>query len=210
MAEIIVTSLFGDNKGGCCYEIMHDVGRGWQLSGCDWEFSGWDDSEAGVESTGGSKNMSLFDFMEKIIARLRQNGKIRTSETYLASLNSFRKYRKGEDIQLRDINAEVMEGYASWLERRGVVANTISFYARILRAVYNRAVEEGITENRLPFRHVYTGLDKTVKRALPIEMIRKIRALDLKDTPALNFARDMFMMSFMLRGMSFIDMAYLK
>lgn len=29
-------------------------------------------------------------------------------------------------------------------------------------------------------------------------------------TPALDFARDMFMMSFYLRGMSFIDMAFLR
>ena len=34
--------------------------------------------------------------------------------------------------------------------------------------------------------------------------------LDLSLIPAQDFARDMFMMSFYLRGMSFIDMTYLK
>ena len=93
---------------------------------------------------------------------------------------------------------------------RGTVPNTISFYTRILRAVYNRAVEDDIIENRNPFRHVYTGVDKTVKRALPLAVIKKIKALDLSLTPALDYARDMFLMSFYLRGMSFIDMAFLK
>ena len=37
-----------------------------------------------------------------------------------------------------------------------------------------------------------------------------LRTLDLSRTPALDYARDMFMMSFCLRGMSFIDMAFLK
>lgn len=37
---------------------------------------------------------------------------------------------------------------------------------RGLRAVYNRAVEKGLTVQRNPFRHVYTGIDKTVKRAI--------------------------------------------
>ena len=153
---------------------------------------------------------SLFNFMESIIIKLKQNGKIRTSETYTVTLNSFKKFREDEDIMLDCLNSEIMEAYEAWHQQRGVLPNTISFYTRILRAVYNRAVENEIIENRNPFRHVYTGVDKTVKRALPLSIIKKIKALDLSLTPALDFARDMFIMSFMLRGMSFIDMAYLR
>ena len=153
---------------------------------------------------------SLFNFMESIIIKLKQNGKVRTSETYTVTLNSFKKFRQDEDIMLDCLNSEIMEAYEAWHQQRGVTPNTISFYTRILRAVYNRAVENEIIENRNPFRHVYTGVDKTVKRALPLSIIKKIKALDLSLTPALDFARDMFIMSFMLRGMSFIDMAYLR
>ena len=153
---------------------------------------------------------SLFNFMESIIIKLKQNGKVRTSETYTVTLNSFKKFRQDEDIMLDCLNSEIMEAYEAWHQQRGLSPNTISFYTRILRAVYNRAVENEIIENRNPFRHVYTGVDKTVKRALPLSIIKKIKALDLSLTPSLDFARDMFIMSFMLRGMSFIDMAYLR
>lgn len=153
---------------------------------------------------------SLFNFMERIIVKLKQNGKVRTSETYTATLNSFKKFRKDEDIMLDCLTSQIMEAYEAWHQSRGVAPNTISFYTRILRAVYNRAVEDEIIENRNPFRHVYTGVDKTVKRALPIQTVKKINGLDLLLAPALDYARDMFMMSFMLRGMSFIDMAYLR
>ena len=153
---------------------------------------------------------SLFNFMENIIAKLKQNGKVRTSETYKSTLNSIKKFRKDEDIMLDCLTSEIMEAYEAWHHKRGVAPNTISFYTRILRAVYNRAVEDDIIENRNPFRKVYTGVDKTVKRALPLPVIKKIKALDLSLTPALDFARDMFLMSFYLRGMSFIDMAFLK
>lgn len=153
---------------------------------------------------------TLFNFMENQIIKLKQNGKFRTSETYTATLNSFKKFRRNEDIMLDCLNSEVMESYEAWHRQRGVAPNTISFYTRILRAVYNRAVEEEIIESRHPFRHVYTGIDKTVKRALPLSVIKKIKALDLSLTPSLEYARDMFLMSFMLRGMSFIDMAYLR
>lgn len=153
---------------------------------------------------------SLFNFMESIIVRLRQNGKIRTSETYRAALNSFKKFRKGKDIMLDRITSEVMESYEAWHKKRGVALNSISFYVRILRATYNRAVENGIIENRNPFRKVYTGVAKTIKRALPLPIIKEIKTLELTLTPALDFARDMFMISFYFRGMSFIDMAFLK
>lgn len=153
---------------------------------------------------------SLFNFMESLIARLKQNGKIRTSETYRSTLNSFKNFRQEEDIMLDCITSEIMEAYEAWHKKRGVAPNTISFYTRVLRAVYHRAVEDDVIENRNPFRKVYTGVDKTVKRALPLAVIKKIKALDLSLTPALDYARDMFLMSFYLRGMSFIDMAFLK
>lgn len=158
---------------------------------------------------------SLLAFMGSVIAKLRRNGKVRTAETYKATLNSFKTFLACQafvdgDIMLDSLNSEIMEAYEAWHQRRGVALNTISFYTRILRAVYNRAVEGGIVENRNPFRHVYTGVEKTVKRALPLAVIKKIKLLDLSQIPSLDFARDMFMMSFYLRGMSFIDMAYLK
>ena len=60
------------------------------------------------------------------------------------------------------------------------------------------------------FRRVYTGIDKTVKRALPLSVIRKIKDLDLSFSKAVDHARDMFLMSFYTRGMSLIDMTFLR
>lgn len=153
---------------------------------------------------------SLFNFMQSAIARLEHNGKTRTSETYKATLRSFKKFREGQDVYLDSLTTVMMEEYQAWLQQRGVTPNTISFYIRIIRAVYNRAIEEEIIENRRPFRRVYTGVEKTIKRALPLSAIKKIKSLDLSLKPDMQFARDMFILSFMLRGMSFIDMAFLK
>lgn len=157
-----------------------------------------------------AREYTLFTFTENIIGRLKQNGKIRTSEAYQSALHSFRNFRNGEDIMLDSLTSDIMEAYEAWLHKRSVLPNTISFYTRILRAVYNRAVEDNIIENRNPFRRVFTRIDKTVKRALPITILSEIKNLDLSPKPALEYARDMFLMSFYLRGMSFIDMAFLK
>ena len=157
-----------------------------------------------------TKEASLFSFWHNVIAQLKQLGKIRTSETYTATLNSFMAFRDEQDVPLDGISSDMMLLYEAHLKARGVRMNTISFYMRIFRAVYNRAVEKGLTAQNYPFRHVYTGVDKTVKRAIPIKAIKEMKELDLAMNSALDFARDMFLFSFYTRGMSFVDMAYLK
>ena len=157
-----------------------------------------------------TKEASLFTFMHGVIAQLKQLGKIRTSETYTATLKSFMAFREDQDVPLDGISSDLMLLYEAYLKARGVRMNTISFYMRILRAVYNRAVEKGLTPQKNPFRHVYTGVDKTAKRAIPVKAIKALKELDLSMKPSLDFARDMFMFSFYTRGMSFVDMAYLR
>ncbi|MCM1108927.1 MAG: site-specific integrase [Clostridium sp.] len=153
---------------------------------------------------------TFFTFMYDTINELNRLGKVRTGETYLSTLRSFARFRKDADLLVSELDAEMMMAYEAYLHDTGVSKNTSSFYMRILRAVYNRAVEKGLVDFRNPFKHVYTGVDKTAKRALPLDYIRKIRNLDLILTPSLEFARDMFMFSFYTRGMAFVDMAYLR
>ncbi len=155
-------------------------------------------------------DQTLFNFMQSVIARLQLIGKERTAETYHSTLKSFMKYRQEQDILLEDIDSDLMQMYEAHLQSSGITRNSISFYMRILRAVYNRAVEKELTENRHPFKHVYTGTEKTVKRAIPLKSIKQIKNMELPIKSSLDFARDIFLFSFYTRGMSFIDIAFLK
>ena len=76
--------------------------------------------------------------------------------------------------------------------------------------LYNRAVEKGLVTQRFPFKHVYTGVERTTKRAVPLRVIKQLRTLDLSLHPAKRFARDMLLFSFYTRGMSMVDMAFLR
>lgn len=153
---------------------------------------------------------SFSHFMKETIAQLQQQGKQRTAENYQATLNSFMSFRSNKPLLLDEINSEMMITYEAHLYRKGVSKNSSSFYMRTLRAVYNRAVEKKLTTQRNPFKYVYTGVDKTAKRAISLNAIKQIKQLDLSSMPHLDFARDMFLFSFYTRGMSFIDMAHLK
>ena len=156
---------------------------------------------------------SLFQFMNLLIALLLKNGQYRTSLHYKATLNSFKRYRDNKDIALKEIDAEVMRSYEAYLHHTvEVCRNTSSFYLRILRATYNRAVAKGLTPQQYPFTDVYTGIAPTRKRAIPTEDVSQIKHLEsVKDlTPKEEMARDTFLMSFYLRGISFIDLAHLR
>lgn len=153
---------------------------------------------------------SVFNFIRRQIHHKEQIGKVRSSETYRSMLNSFTCFRKGVDLTFDMMDGMLMELYEAWMRKCGLTRNSTSFYMRILRTNYKLAVEKGVTPDRHPFRKVYCGIDKTVKRSLPFSEIKKISALDLSRKPSMDFARDMFMFSFCTRGMSFIDMAYLK
>lgn len=178
-----------------------------KLHGSGNEFTANDIVEGFHESVNGQ---SFFHFMESVIVQLKRLNRVRTAETYTATLNSFIRFRKDNDVLLDEINSDFMMEYEAYLKAHGVTMNTVSFYMRILRATYNRAVEKDLTGQRNPFRHVYTGIDKTVKRAIPLKAIKRIKELDLSLKPSLDFARDMLLFSFYTRGMSFIDMAYLR
>lgn len=156
------------------------------------------------------KEDAFFIFMEKVIVRLRQLKHTGTANNYLSALSSFKRFRNNEDIPLDAIDQITMEDYQAYLISTGLSLNSISFYMRILRAVYNRAVEQDLTKDRRPFRTVFTGMEKTAKRAISIRDIRRIRELDLSRKPHLEFARDIFLFLFFCRGMSFIDAVFLK
>ena len=157
-----------------------------------------------------TQEASLCNYLHSAIAHLRQMGRERTAETYTSALRSFMTFTEGRDLPLDGLNSALMERYEAWLRSRGVRMNSSSFYLRILRAVYNRAVEDGLTPQRHPFAHVYTGVEKTAKRAVPLKTIKALKRLDLTGKPRLALARDLFLFSFYTRGMSFVDMAYLR
>ncbi len=152
---------------------------------------------------------TLVDYVHQLSDSLKQCGRYRTAETYRAALNSFLRFLPEDDINFIEINNHLINKYEQFLKTRGVISNTSSFYMRVLRTIYLRAVADGYTQDRHPFSQVYTGIGKTVKRAITLDDIHRIRGLpDL--TAQEEMARDMFLFSFFTRGMSFIDMAYLK
>lgn len=153
---------------------------------------------------------SFRNFVMKQVTRLEQRGKMRTGETYLSTYRSFMRFLNKDDIFLYEIDANKIEDYEIWLQKDGLTMNSTSFYMRILHTILNKAVKESLLSSCDFFQNVYTGIAPTTKRAVGVEDLKRIKALDLGLHLHLDFARDMFLLSLYFRGMSFIDMANLQ
>lgn len=155
---------------------------------------------------------NLVNYINLLSERFSMSGKKKTSENYKGLARRIEEFTGNDFTSIHDIDADFVETFEAWLLSRGVKRNTSSFYIRILRSVWNKAIDNGILPPTItdPFKHVYKGVDVTVKRAISVDDIKKIKSINLKAYPKLDFARDLFMFSFYTRGMSFIDIVCLK
>jgi len=157
-----------------------------------------------------SFNGYLFPFIDYVVKNLRESNRQKTASIYITAKASFKRFRAEQDVLLDKIDNDLMLKYETGLKNSGIMKNTISCYMRTLRSIYNQAVKRGLTTQKSPFSNIFTRNDKTVKRAVNEDIIVKIKNMDLTSHKKLALSRDLFMFSFYLRGISFIDMANLR
>lgn len=100
----------------------------------------------------------MLDYLRKEIGLLHDSGQFSTSRNYLRILNSFSSFLENCDIPLTALDSDTACKYEKWLWGRRVSKNSSSFYMRILRAAYNKAVQEQLVEQAFPFHEVYLSL----------------------------------------------------
>lgn len=153
---------------------------------------------------------NLTNYVDKLICGLHGEGRHETARHYQSTLNAFMRFRGGCDLRLDEIDPLLLKEFETYLFSTGICANTVSFYFRMLRAIWNRAVSDCLVEPcPMLFNNVHTRIEKTRKRAVEEEIILSLVALQLL-SPELLLARDLFLFSYYARGMAFVDLAHLK
>lgn len=165
------------------------------------------------------KTGNSFDFIqyaELQISRKRKIGKEGIAEAYRSTCASLKRYietfpGKVQDVQILDIDYRFVLGYKDFLYMQGVSENTVNYYLRNFRTIYNAAANEGYKVSKdNPFTHIHTKVCRTVKRALGKESMKRLLLLQLSDCPDLEFVRDLYLFSFYAQGMSFVDIVFLE
>lgn len=100
-----------------------------------------------------------------------------------------------------------------WLSRfedfcaRTACKNARNIHLRNIRAVFNHALDNGIT-TAYPFRRYKIRPEKTRKRSLPADDLRRLMTMEVE--PYAELYRDMFVLSLMLCGINAVDLYGLK
>ena len=147
---------------------------------------------------------------DQLIDRTRKEGRTSCAGNYGTAMRSFMKFLGCEDIPVTKISGAMMKRYELWLHDNEISRNTSSCYMRSLRSLYNQVSHATHTRNRNPFEDVFTGNEKTMKRAVGENVISKIAALTLPPDTRLCLSRDLFLFSFYAMDMPFVDVAHLK
>ena len=114
-------------------------------------------------------SLSLSEYARRQARFAFRKGRFSTARNYLTALRSFLRFHEGQDIPLSELTASLLADYERWLKANCKSMGTLSCYLRSLRAIYNKAVEEGLVADTHPFAKSYTGYPKTDKRSITVE-----------------------------------------
>ena len=162
------------------------------------------------DNTTAVRGQSVFGYVQSAIDSLTRQNRIGNAKKYGSFLNGLRRYRGGCDFTFQDLDEQLVKDYETWLLSGGNTINTSSAYLRVFRTIYYNAAKDGIVKRRQLFKGVYTGFPKTEKNAVDIDCLCRLRGLDLTRHKSMAFARDLFFLSFYMKGISFVDMAHLR
>lgn len=156
------------------------------------------------------KKEYFFVFTEEIIKDLIKAKRIGSATSYRTTLNSFKAFLNEKDILLIKIDHKFLTDYQTDCLSKGMKINAIGVYLRTLRAIINRAIDEDILlHTKYPFRKFSIKSEKTEKRAITKKQLKKVFDLKLKKGTNYWHSKNYFIFMFNMRGMNFIDVAYL-
>ena len=181
-----------------------------------------------ITATGAHKKATVFELRDMIQARINPTEETeespvtfcqwyeqfvqhhenrRTREIYKATLNRIREYDMSADSRtFDDITKSWLDAFFMWCAKSSPSVNARNIHLRNIRAVFNDAIDNGIT-TAYPFRRMRITPVPTRKRSIPIGQLREIMTCDVPRDKRRYY--DAFRLSFLLIGINLVDLCNL-
>jgi integrase len=124
-----------------------------------------------------------------------------------------------EGIAFREVDYPLIEGYRGWMESKtkyikgktkpALTKGGMAVYMRTLRAAYRSAVDVQLTPDKKPFKNGIIPVGEPLHRALTEAEFKALKEVTLEES-RLEHARELFLISFYLRGINFADLALMR
>ncbi|MEZ0610110.1 site-specific integrase [Fibrella sp. WM1] len=189
-----------------------------------------------IEGRQQARRTTLLAFFTETVESLRATHRNGTADTYLdvqKQLASFLTEQKQvTDVSFEQVNLSFCNQFEAYLRQRSNTENTMSQRFRVLRTVLNRAIADGAMKpDKYPFARNVAERSKfsvgkfdtsTRKRAVSREDIRKVEEYEVPARPTgkyaslsreserMQLAKDVFLFSYFVAGINFVDLAQLR
>jgi integrase/recombinase XerD len=150
----------------------------------------------------------IFPLFERMYQEKIQEEKFGTASTYKSSIRSFKEFQGR--IGYFDITPSFLKRYEASMLKKGRSATTVGINVRNLRTLYNKAVAAKIINDSslYPFKKSAYKIPKgkNIKKALDKEEIMKIYHFNDYHAPIEKWAKEMWILSYLLNGINPSDL----
>ena len=137
-----------------------------------------------------------------------RDGYAKSHEDLIYKLKSF---HKGKTLRFEQINFVFLKKLETQHLSDGNGYGGLAVYLRTLRARYNDAIREGLVHKKhYPFSEYTIKKGSPDRKALSDDGFEKLLSVNLEGNIAEERARDLFLVSYYLRGMNWMDMALMR
>ena len=158
-----------------------------------------------------NKYESFFEFGYSLVEDMKKAQRYGNARSYKGVLGTLKRYNKNKDLKFNELNYDFLMRLERDFLSRGNCLNGLASYMRTIRAIYNKAIKASIVKKEAyPFTNYKIRTTPTQKRAISLIHIKKILELNFEYHHSLFHYRNYFLASYMMYGISFIDMALLK
>ena len=161
-----------------------------------------------------SNKGNVKEFFENLIQTYKDTNHIGNANCYSRTLHVLELFdEKLSERVFPEIDIKYVKSFDVFLQKRECKGNTRKFYFKTLRAVLNKAIQEGeASETTYPFGKggfsISSLEEETTKRYLPHDSMFKLKTT-VMDNAVLERTRRLFLFSYYCYGISFIDAALL-
>lgn len=158
-----------------------------------------------------SNSISFFEYGQRLIDEMKEANRFGNAQTYIGALGALKNFHKKELLRFEEMTYAYLKRFETAHLKKGNSINGLSTYMRTFRAIYNKAIhQELVSADSYPFRKYKIRTQPTAKRAISKDKIKRILDLKLEPDSPLFHSRNYFLCSYLMNGISFIDMAFLK
>lgn len=170
-------------------------------------------------------DLDIVAYTEAYMAKLEKSGHGGTAKVYQVAINSLKRFVGRDAVSIREITVQFLNDWIEWIGKQPPRKNckkgdrAQGLYLAQLRAMYNRAKKEFNDEEAGIIRIPFSPFNKieipkptlSRKRALSVEQMRAFAKVPYTTilqpgVNRLNFAKDVFLLSFYLVGMNAADL----